>query len=156
VASVYGRAARNHHQRPASRRQGAQDDRKWRPVPAPLPALSSNTRPVSCYVETRSPCHASQVRKVTRETSQFELQELPPLVYQLLLLSTHGQRQTILVCRSFWPLILRRTRRRSRSSCVFCGRKRSWTSSISSTANAYLRMRSLAQNTFLNPAVFCS
>jgi hypothetical protein len=44
------------------------------------------------------------VRKVTRETSQFELQELPPLVYQLLLLSTHGQRQTILVCRSFWPL----------------------------------------------------
>ena len=38
-----------------------------------------------------------QVRKVHRESGQLELQELPPLVYQLLLLSTHGKRQAILV-----------------------------------------------------------
>jgi len=38
-----------------------------------------------------------QVRKVKREISKLKVQELPPLVYQLLLLSTHGQRQAILV-----------------------------------------------------------
>ena len=37
------------------------------------------------------------LRKIQRESSQLELQEIPPLVYQLLLLSTHGQRQNILV-----------------------------------------------------------
>jgi len=34
---------------------------------------------------------------VHRESAQLELQEFPPLVYQLLLLSTHGKRQAILV-----------------------------------------------------------
>jgi hypothetical protein len=34
---------------------------------------------------------------VKREISKLKVQELPPLVYQLLLLSTHGQRQAILV-----------------------------------------------------------
>ena len=35
---------------------------------------------------------------MNRQTSELELQEFPPLIYQLLLLSTHGHRQTILVC----------------------------------------------------------
>lgn len=54
-----------------------------------------------CPTSHSALCHVAacifQVRKVQRESIQLELQELPPLVYQLLLLSTHGQRQTILV-----------------------------------------------------------
>ena len=48
-----------------------------------------------------------QVRKVKREVSKLNVQELPPLVYQLLLLSTHGQRNAILVSsRTSWePLV---------------------------------------------------
>ena len=58
-------------------------------------------------------CTVLQVRKVSRETPQFELQEYPPLVYQLLLLSTHGHRQTILVRQTFCPLL-----RRGRGSLI--------------------------------------